>query len=150
MSVQITPSGTRGIKVPAGVVKVATRLMVVLHRLLPRDETVLVTTVGAKTGQRRTVPVRRFKEPSGSMLVVGSKGGSATHPSWFYNMAKNPDSVWIDVKGKQVRVVPVSIRGDERATAWKRIVAEASGFASYETKTDREIPVVRLTSAEAA
>jgi len=50
-------------------------------------------------------------------------------------------------KGKRVTVTPRSLHGEERDKAWKRIVAEASNFGAYETKTDREIPVVRLTPA---
>jgi deazaflavin-dependent oxidoreductase (nitroreductase family) len=105
----------------------------------------MITTKGARTGQDRSATVRRFDEAGGAILVVGSKGGNATHPAWFLNLARNPDAVWIDVKGKRVKVTPTSLHGEERDRAWQRIVAEASNFKAYETKTDREIPVVRLT-----
>jgi deazaflavin-dependent oxidoreductase (nitroreductase family) len=106
---------------------------------------VMVTTRGARTGQERSVSVRRFAEDGGAILVVGSKAGNASHPAWFINIAKSPDSVWIDVRGKRVKVTPTSLTGEERARAWKRIVAEAPNFGQYELKTDRELPVVRLT-----
>jgi len=106
---------------------------------------VLVSTKGARTGQERNSTVHRFDEAGGTILVVGSKGGSAAHPAWFINIAKHPESVWITVKGKRVRVTPTSLTGQERAEAWKRIVAEAPGFAQYEVNTDREIPILRLT-----
>ena len=116
-----------------------------LYRLGRTGHEVMVITRGARTGQERTSAVRRFDEPGGSLLVVGSKGGSPTHPAWFMNIAKHPDSVWIEVQGKRVKVTPASLSGPEREQAWKRIVAEAPNFGQYELSTDREIPVVRLT-----
>jgi len=76
---------------------------------------------------------------------VASMGGAAAHPSWYVNLAKNPDQVFLQVGGERFKVRPASLHGADRATAWKRITSEASNFAEYQTKTDREIPVVRLT-----
>jgi deazaflavin-dependent oxidoreductase (nitroreductase family) len=106
---------------------------------------VLVSTKGARTGQERNSTVHRFDEAGGTILVVGSKGGNSAHPAWFINIAKHPEAVWITVKGHRAKVTPTSLTGEERAAAWKRIVAEAPGFGQYELNTDREIPVVRLT-----
>ena len=78
---------------------------------------------------------------------VASYGGTAQHPAWYVNMAKNPDQVWITVGGRKIHVRPESLKGAERAEAWSRIVAKAPGYAGYATKTDREIPVVRLRAA---
>jgi hypothetical protein len=61
------------------------------------------------------------------------------------NLARGPDDVSIDVDGKHVAVEPQSLHGPERERAWRRIVALAPGYGQYEVKTDREIPVVRLT-----
>jgi deazaflavin-dependent oxidoreductase (nitroreductase family) len=62
----------------------------------------MLTTVGAKTGKRRHSIVTRFPEPDhpDAWLVVGSNGGSARHPSWCYNLAKNPDQAWITVQAE--------------------------------------------------
>jgi deazaflavin-dependent oxidoreductase (nitroreductase family) len=89
--------------------------------------------------------VRRFEEGDGQWLIVGSKGASAHHPSWLHNLAAHPDQVWIEYGDVKARVRPVILRGAERATAWERVVKEAPQFGTYTTKTDREIPVVRLT-----
>jgi len=59
-------------------------------------------------------------------------------------MARNPDRVSIEIGGHQIRVEPESLRGEERAEDWKRIVTRAPGYAAYEKRTDREIPIVRL------
>jgi deazaflavin-dependent oxidoreductase (nitroreductase family) len=105
----------------------------------------ILTTVGARSGERRTASLRRFAEGDGTWLVVGSAGGTATHPGWFHNLARNPDKVWADVGRDRFKVRPQLLRGDERTAAWKRIVAEAPQFGGYEHKTDRHIPVIRLT-----
>ncbi len=111
---------------------------------------ILVTTVGAKSGQRRQVLVSRFPdgESTTSWLVTGTAGGSATHPGWVVNMARNPDKVWVEVDGREMRVRAASLTGAEREAAWARIAEVAPGFASYPDKTDREIPVIRLTAVE--
>jgi deazaflavin-dependent oxidoreductase (nitroreductase family) len=105
-----------------------------------------LNTVGAKSGQRRTAVVMPFREGDGSWLIVASKGGAASHPSWFYNLAAHPDQVEVEFEGRKTPVTPQTLTGEERATAWRRITSERPNFASYETKTDRHIPVVRLTA----
>jgi deazaflavin-dependent oxidoreductase (nitroreductase family) len=106
-----------------------------------------LTTVGARSGQPRRSTVMYFRDGDNAWLVVGSAGGAAAHPAWIYNLAKHPDQVWIEVGSKKLKVTPESLTGEARAKAWQRIVTESPGFASYEIKTDREIPVVRLTQA---
>ena len=106
---------------------------------------VVLTTLGSRSGLERSSTVASFPEGDGTWLVVASMGGEARHPSWYVNLAKNPDRVFLQVGGKRFRVRPMSLDGAERATAWKRITTEGPHFAEYQTKTDREIPVVRLT-----
>jgi deazaflavin-dependent oxidoreductase (nitroreductase family) len=105
-----------------------------------------LTTVGAKSGERRTAVVMPFPEGDDAWLVVASKGGAASHPAWFYNLAAHPDQVEIEFEGRKTAVTPQTLSGEERATAWQRIITERPGFAEYETKTDRQIPVIRLTA----
>jgi deazaflavin-dependent oxidoreductase (nitroreductase family) len=105
-----------------------------------------LTTIGAKTGQQRTVPVMAFPDGDDAWLVVASSGGTATHPAWFYNLAKHPDRVELEYEGRKTPAVPETLAGEARAAAWARITADQKRFADYETKTDREIPVVRLSA----
>jgi deazaflavin-dependent oxidoreductase (nitroreductase family) len=105
----------------------------------------LLTTVGARSGEARVAWLRRFDEPDGRWLVVGSAGGTAKQPAWVHNLAHNPDKVWVEIGRDRFKVAPELVKGDERATAWDRIVAEAPQFAGYLETTDREIPIVRLT-----
>ena len=80
----------------------------------------------------------------GGGVLLASLGGSPRHPDWFHNLARNPDRVWIEVAQRRWKVRPESLRGAEREEAWRRIVALAPGYAGYQEKTDRIIPVVRL------
>ncbi|MDX6726374.1 MAG: hypothetical protein QOK49_1179 [Baekduia sp.] len=105
-----------------------------------------LSTVGAKSGQRRTAVVMPFPDGEDAWLIVASKGGAAVHPSWFHNLAAHPDQVEVEVAGRKTAVTPQTLSGEERATAWERITSERPNFAGYETKTDRQIPVVRLTA----
>jgi deazaflavin-dependent oxidoreductase (nitroreductase family) len=150
VSVELTPQGTRGAKIP----KVVRNAMKVLNGVIARGMRLVgmrvlrLTTVGAKTGQSRTVTLGWFPDGDNAWLVVASFGGSAKHPAWYLNMAKNPAQVWIEVNGRRLKVRPESLKGAERADAWRRITAVASNYATYQANTDREIPVVRLTPAD--
>jgi len=155
MSVELTPRGTRGTEPPKipGFLMSALLLMVVLAYRMLGDRLrvwghslVLLTTVGARTGKMRRTMLVRFPDGNG-WLVVASFGGSARHPAWMLNIAKNPDKVWIEIKGQKIHVRPETLMGEERDAALTRIIAEAPGYGAYREKTDREIPVVRLTPA---
>ena len=107
---------------------------------------VLLTTRGATSGELRTSPVMSFPDGESAWLVVASFAGSARHPAWFINMARHPNEVWLDVDRRRVKVTPSTLDGEARARAWERITAQSSRFTGYQQKTDRVIPVVRLTS----
>ena len=106
-----------------------------------------LTTVGARTGNEHRVTLSSFPAGPNAWYVVASYGGSRKHPAWYYNMAKHPDRIWIELDGRTVRVAAETVTGGERDTAWREIVATWKGYADYETRTDRVIPVVKLTPA---
>jgi deazaflavin-dependent oxidoreductase (nitroreductase family) len=107
-----------------------------------------LTTVGARSGEQRTSTLAYFPDVDGtSWIIIGSANGAAKHPAWMFNLAKHPDQVWAELGNRKVKVTPVTLTGDERAQTWKRVVAQAPSYAGYETKTDRDIPVVRLSPA---
>ena len=147
MTVEITPNGSRGFQVP-GAFRPLARLHARIYRLVGgrgHKNMVVLSTLGSSSGQERSSTVASFPEGEGTWLVVASMGGAARHPSWYVNLAKNPDQVFLQVRGKRFRVRPASLHGADRSAAWTRITSEAPNFAEYQTKTDREIPVVRLT-----
>jgi deazaflavin-dependent oxidoreductase (nitroreductase family) len=118
-----------------------------LYRLLNgrgMGPTLILTTVGAKSGRKREVHLTAFREGDG-WLVVGSRGGSTGHPAWYLNMARHPDEVWVQVGSRFTRVKTETLKGDARAKAWQRIVSKYSTYSAYQRSTDREIPVIRLT-----
>jgi deazaflavin-dependent oxidoreductase (nitroreductase family) len=149
MTIEVPPSGSRGARMPGGrIMRGAMRVVAGLYRATGGrfgGNALLLTTVGARSGEQRVAWLRRFDEGDGRWLVVGSAGGAARHPAWIYNLARSPDRAWVEVRRDRYKVAPELLRGDERATAWERVVAEAPQFAGYLKQTDREIPVVRLT-----
>jgi deazaflavin-dependent oxidoreductase (nitroreductase family) len=108
---------------------------------------VLLTTVGSKTGRERTSVLGGFEEPDGSWLVVGSKGGSATHPAWFINLARDPDRVWLEVGKRRFKARAELLKGEEYEAAYRRVVDDSRQYAGYRKITDREIPIVRLKAS---
>jgi deazaflavin-dependent oxidoreductase (nitroreductase family) len=147
VTVKITPNGTHGFQAP-GAFRPLARLHARIYKLIGgrgHGNMVVLTTLGSRSRLERSSTVASFPEGDGTWLVVASMGGEARHPSWYVNLAKHPDRVFLQVRGKRFPVRPASLHGEDRAAAWTRITTEAPNFAEYQTKTDREIPVVRLT-----
>ncbi len=146
MTIEITPKGTRGVEMPRFPRPLMTAMRSLMVWLARRDgnQTVILTTIGAKTGRPHTVAVGRFIDEENAILVVASNMGSARHPAWFINMAKNPDQVWAEIGKKKIKVCPQLLKDAERQEAWQRVIAVSPGYATYQRKTDREIPIVRL------
>ena len=155
MSFQKTPAGTRGAR-GAGSSNALTRfigkLMTSWHRRSGDKfmgmDLLYLTTVGAKSGQKRQSTVSRFADTDGAWLIVASAGGSALNPAWYHNIAAHPDQVWIEFGGHQHRVIPRQLEGEERAQAWQRITLSQPRYEGYRQKTDRVIPVIRLAPAD--
>ena len=148
--VQKLPGGTRGTRPPPRfLAKMVTPLMVWVHRRsgdrMGGMDLLYLTTVGAKSGQRRTNPVARFDDGQGGWVIVASAGGAAKHPGWYHNIVANPDQVWAEVARTKYQVDAEQLEGEVRDHAWAVITKRAPRFKGYETKTDRQIPVLRLT-----
>jgi deazaflavin-dependent oxidoreductase (nitroreductase family) len=154
MSFQKTPGGTRGTRTPPSNVltRGMMRAMAGWHRRsgdkFQGMDLLYLTTVGAKSGQKRQSTVARFADGDDAWLVVASAGGAARHPAWYHNIAAHPDQVWIEFGGKQMHVTPTQLEGDARAQAWQRITQSQPRYLGYERKTDRAIPVIRLARAD--
>jgi deazaflavin-dependent oxidoreductase (nitroreductase family) len=105
-----------------------------------------LTTVGAKTGEKRLSPVTRFPDGDDAWIVVASNGGSSRNPSWYHNLMAHPDQVWIEVAGRSVPVAAEKLEGPRRDAAWQRVIAAQPRYANYQRKTDRTLPVIRLSA----
>ncbi|MGH7877541.1 MAG: nitroreductase/quinone reductase family protein [Candidatus Dormibacteraceae bacterium] len=145
----LPPAGTHGKGMPGGG---AVKLMLAVNRFVYRllrgrglGKMILLTTVGAKTGRLRTNPLASFTEFGEGWLVVASAGGDRNHPRWLLNAVAQPDQVWVESRGRRVRVRASVLQAPERDQRWEQIVAEAPNFGEYQRSTDRQIPVVRLT-----
>jgi len=110
----------------------------------------MLTTTGARSGQPRQTVLGYFSDVARprAWIIVASAAGSARHPAWYFNVAKHPDQVWIEVGDAKLKVRPTLLSGEERAAAWQRVIREAPQYAAYETKTDRQIPILRLEPVE--
>lgn len=150
MSVEKLPGGTRGTRQPPGwLARIMTPVMVRIHRRqgdrFQGMDLLYLSTVGAKSGEPRRNPVARFDDGIGGWIVVASAGGTANHPAWYHNIVAHPDQVQAEVAGTTHRVTVEQLEGEAREKAWATVVAAAPRFTGYTEKTDRVLPVLRLT-----
>jgi deazaflavin-dependent oxidoreductase (nitroreductase family) len=102
----------------------------------------LLDHVGAKSGQKRTTPL--VYVPDGDdLVIVASRGGSQRHPAWFHNLRANPDTT-VQVGRSRTRVRARVATPAERKRLWPEVVATYGGYADYQRRTSREIPLVIL------
>ena len=114
----------------------------VLGRRLVRNDMLLLTTRGSVTGKRRTVPLL-FLRDGHALVVIASWGGRPDHPHWYRNLSRDPRAT-VQVRSKRWAVQARTANDSERAQWWPRIVEAYPGYRSYQTRTDRVIPVVFL------
>jgi deazaflavin-dependent oxidoreductase (nitroreductase family) len=106
----------------------------------------LLHTVGARSGQERVNPVMYRDLGDGRLAVFASKAGQPTHPDWYHNLVAHPAvtaEIGTETRSFQARTAT----GDEREPVWRQQKDDYPGFADYESKTDRQIPVVILEPA---
>ncbi|MDQ3879226.1 MAG: nitroreductase family deazaflavin-dependent oxidoreductase [Actinomycetota bacterium] len=97
---------------------------------------------GAKTGTERINPLAYQKLDNG-YAIFGSKGGAPTNPDWYYNLIANPECS-AEIGTETLELTARVAEGDERERIWIKQKQLNPGFASYEEKTSRQIPVVIL------
>jgi deazaflavin-dependent oxidoreductase (nitroreductase family) len=148
MPVELTPAGTRGAPIRVPPKWLLGLVQPLFDRVMSRRMKLLrLTTVGARSGNAHRVSLFTAPAGPGAWYVVASAGGARKHPAWYHNMAKHPDQIWIELDGRRVRVAAETVTGAERDAAWRTFVAAWPGYADYQTRTDRVIPVVKLTPA---
>jgi deazaflavin-dependent oxidoreductase (nitroreductase family) len=102
----------------------------------------LLTSTGAKSGQPRVSPLA-YVADGDRLAIIASKGGAPTNPDWYYNLLANPTAT-VEVKDQRFQVRATVANPAERDRLYARMVEQAPGFADYEKKTARKIPVVIL------
>jgi deazaflavin-dependent oxidoreductase (nitroreductase family) len=106
---------------------------------------VLLHHRGARSGAERINPVAAIRDGDDAWLVAASKGGAPENPAWYHNLLANPDAEIETPDDGTVAVHAVDLHGQERDDAWERFKQRSEGFRSYEQRTSRTIPVLRLT-----
>ncbi len=114
----------------------------VLGRRLVRNDMLLLTTHGCKTGKAHTVPLLYLRDGD-TLIVIASWGGRPEDPDWYRNLVAEPRArVQVRAKSWAVRARTASL--DERDAWWPQVVESYSGYRDYQSHTDRVIPVVML------
>jgi deazaflavin-dependent oxidoreductase (nitroreductase family) len=107
---------------------------------------VLLTTIGHRSGEERTVPLI-FGKHGDDYLIVASKGGADEPPSWYVNLQANP-GVTVQDRGDVFKAVARTASDEEKKTLWPIMTKEWPAYDEYQTRTERPIPVVVLERAE--
>ena len=149
MSVNVPAGGKRGVPFPKFFARLGNRMMVGRFgrggaRTGGGIATLVLETIGAKSGSIRPVLLGYLAEGDSAWLVMASLAGAARNPAWLHNLAAHPDATAVFDGDRRVDVRAESVAGDELTAAWERIAREAPEYDAYRSKTDREIAVVRL------
>jgi len=131
-----------------------------IHRLLYRltggfvgrrlvdNDMLLLTTTGRVSGRAHTVPLL-FLRDGKSLMVIASYGGRDGHPEWYLNLVRQP-VVHAQIRGDHLDLLARTASGTERREWWPRVVEAFDGYAVYQSRTEREIPVVILDPVDAS
>jgi deazaflavin-dependent oxidoreductase (nitroreductase family) len=111
----------------------------------PDNNLILLHHTGAKSGQERITPLA-YQPVDGGYAIFASKAGAPDNPAWFYNLKSNPQAT-IEIGTDTVPVTARVTGPEEREPIWTRQKQDQPGFAEYEQKTSRQIPVVILEPA---
>jgi len=108
-------------------------------------DVLILNTMGRRSGQPRATPLAWFADGTDAWLIVASGGGSQD-PDWYGNLMTHPDRASIELPGRdRLQVTPHVLDGTDREQAWQPIAAAQPRYAKYQSKSDREYPVIRLT-----
>jgi len=103
-----------------------------------------LTTIGRKSGQRRSVMLTSPVRDGAALVVVASRGGDDRSPAWFHNLVAHPEVEVALQGGPAVRMRARVATAEERARLWPLITADHQNYAEYQTRAERQIPLVLL------
>ena len=109
----------------------------------PMGRFLVLRTTGRRSGKPRQTPLS-YTSDGDAYVVIASDGGSPHDPDWYLNLQDQPDAE-VDVGGRRRPVRAETVVGAERDRLWRQAVRSYGGYAGYQARTDRTIPVVRLT-----
>jgi deazaflavin-dependent oxidoreductase (nitroreductase family) len=108
----------------------------------PGARFLVLHTTGRHSGKARQTPLS-FTKDGESYVVIASNGGAPRHPDWYLNLQANPNTE-VEVRGRTKHVRAETVSGADRDRLWNAAVASFPGYAAYQSRAEREIPVVRL------
>ena len=106
-------------------------------------DTVMLGCRGARSGLKREVPLLSTSVGE-EFVLVASQGGAVENPAWYHNLKANP-ACTLTVRGQSLECTAREVSGEERDRYWRAAAENYSGFARYQTGTNRVIPVIVLT-----
>ena len=106
-------------------------------------DTVVLGCTGARSGLKREVPLLSTSVGE-EFVVIASQGGAIENPAWYHNVKANP-ACTLTVRGQALECTAREVSGEERDRYWRAAAENYSGFARYQTRTNRTIPVIVLT-----
>jgi deazaflavin-dependent oxidoreductase (nitroreductase family) len=106
-----------------------------------------LTTTGRKSGEQRSTMLTTPWQDGDKMAIVASAGGNDTHPAWYLNLEADPN-VTVRTEDGTTSMTARTAAGDERTELWDEITSKYKNYSGYQSKTDREIPVVILEPAD--
>ena len=149
MTIKVPRGGTRGLRLPRFLARLGNGMMLRSFRkggarTQGGIETLMLETIGAKTGQLRQSILGFLPDGHDAWLVIASVAGAARNPGWLHNLAAQPGATVQFEGGKRVEVRAESLEGADLAAVWERLETEAPEYPKYRTKTDRDVAIVRL------
>jgi F420H(2)-dependent quinone reductase len=106
------------------------------------DHIILLSTIGRKSGQLRTVPLYCVRDGE-AYVIIGSYGGGAQHPAWYHNLQARPRALVAD-RSQLLPVAAEVVAGTEYARLWELLSAANPAYEQYRSRTSRVLPIVRL------
>jgi len=155
MPVTIPKEGTRGVPFPR---RIAGLFSAVQRRMFRRRHggrtqggvpAFMLETVGARSGKVRTAMLGYLEDGPGAWLVSASLAGAKRHPGWLFNLAHDPTATVEFGDGRRIRVEASTLDGPDLDRAWQRFARDAPEYVQYRAKTDRSIPILRITEIAA-
>ena len=116
----------------------------VIGRRLVNNDMLLLTTRGRTSGRDHTVPLLYLRDGE-RLVIIASYGGRPAHPAWYRNLVADP-RVEVQVDGDRRPMLASTMSGEDRTAWWPRIVEAWNDYDTYQSRTDRQIPVVWLES----
>lgn len=149
MAVTIPPPGTKGAFFPRFMTRFGNGMQVNRFRKgavrsIRGMPTLLMNAVGAKSAEPRPVVLGYLPDGDDAWLILATLAGAARQPAWLYNLAAHPDVSIEFPDGDRFDVTASTVAGADVEAAWVRVQREAPDYAAYQTKTDREISIIRL------